>query len=101
MQTLPISIPSDALSEFCRKYRVRRLSLFGSVLRDDFRPDSDVDILVDFGPDVRIGLIGFAGMEIELSALLGRKVDLNTPEFLSPYFIDEVLREAAPIYVAP
>ena len=65
------------------------------MLRDDFRPDSDVDVLVEFEPDHIPGLIRFAGMELELSQLLGgRKVDLNTPQFLSPYFRDEVLEEA-------
>ena len=66
------------------------------MLRDDFRPDSDVDVLVEFEPEHIPGLIRFAGMELELSQLLGgRKVDLNTPQFLSPYFRDEVLEEAA------
>jgi len=90
-----IPIPKEQIAEFCRRHHIRKLALFGSVLRDDFRPDSDVDVLVEFEPDHLPGLIGFAGMELELSQLLGdRKVDLNTPQFLSPYFRDEVLEEA-------
>lgn len=93
-----IDVPFEQLAEFCRRYRVRKLAFFGSVLRDDFAPDSDVDVLVEFEPDARVGLIGFARMESELSHILQRKVDLNTPNFLSPYFLDEVLREAEPVY---
>lgn len=100
LRTLPISIPSEALSEFCRRNRVRRLSLFGSVLRDDFRPESDVDMLVEFEPRAAVGLLDLAGMEIELSEMIGRKVDLNTAGFLSKYFVDDVLREAVPVYDA-
>lgn len=94
---LTLELPD--LSEFCRRNGIRRLAVFGSALRDDFRPDSDVDILVEFEPGTRIGLRFFA-LERELSALLGRKVDLNTPHFLSPYFRGEVLAEAEDIYVA-
>lgn len=95
-----ISIPREQIAEFCRQHHICKLSLFGSVLRDDFRPDSDVDVLVEFEPDHIPGLIRFAGMELELSDILGgRKVDLNTPKFLSPYFRDEVLAEAEVQYV--
>jgi len=95
-----IAIPKGQIAEFCRRHHICKLSLFGSVLRDDFRPDSDVDVLVEFEPDHIPGLIRFAGMELELSQLLGgRKVDLNTPQFLSPYFRDEVLEEAEVQYV--
>jgi len=95
-----IAIPKGQIAEFCRRHHIRKLSLFGSVLRDDFRPDSDVDVLVEFEPEHIPGLIRFAGMELELSQLLGgRKVDLNTPQFLSPYFRDEVLEEAEVQYV--
>lgn len=89
-----IDIPKDEIAEFCRRNRIRRLALFGSVLRDDFTPQSDVDVLIEFEPDARVGLLGLARMEIELSGLLGRKVDLNTPGFLSDYFRDEVVAEA-------
>jgi predicted nucleotidyltransferase len=89
----------DAIAGFCRRHRVRKLSLFGSVLRDDLGPGSDVDVLVEFEPEHVPGFIGLAGMELELAGLLGsRKVDLNTPLGLSRYFRDEVLAEAEVIY---
>ena len=88
------------IAALCERHHVRRLALFGSVLRDDFRPDSDVDVLVEFEPGKTPGL-AFFGMEIELSELLGRRVDLNTASFLSRYFRDEVLSEAEDVYVAP
>jgi len=94
-----IEIPKDRIAEFCRRNQIRRLALFGSVLRDDFGPDSDIDVLVEFEPGARVGL-RFFGMEIELSEILGRKVDLNTPGFLSDYFRDEVLAEAEVQYDA-
>ena len=94
-----IDIPKEKITDFCRRNRIRRLALFGSVLRDDFRPDSDVDILVEFEPDARVGLRFFA-FEQELSEILGRKVDLSTPGFLSIYFRDEVLAEAEVHYDA-
>ncbi len=89
-----ISIPKDMISEFCQRNKVRRLSLFGSVLRKDFGPDSDVDILVEFEPGTRVGLIHFSGLEIELGSIIGRKVDLNTPGFLSKYYRDQIVAEA-------
>ncbi len=95
-----IDIPTNKIAEFCRANRIRRLALFGSVLRDDFGPDSDVDVLVEFEPNARVGLLRLAGMEIELSELLGRKVDLNTPGFLSDYFRNQVLAEAETHYDA-
>ncbi len=95
-----IDISKDRIADFCRRHRIRRLSLFGSILRADFRPDSDVDVLVEFEPGARVGLIKLAGIEIELSELLGRKVDLNTPGFLSRYYRDRVLTEAQVQYDA-
>jgi len=90
-----ISIPTEQIAQFCHKHHIRKLALFGSVLRDDFGLKSDVDVLVEVEPDHIPGLLRFAGMEIELSELLeGRKVDLNTSKFLSPYFRDQVLAEA-------
>ncbi|MDX9972180.1 MAG: nucleotidyltransferase family protein [FCB group bacterium] len=89
-----LTIPKDALIDFCRRNSIHKLALFGSALRDDFGPDSDIDILVEFEPEARVGLIRMAGMELELSALLGRKVDLRTPQDLSRYFRDEVVRDA-------
>src|SRR5947199_4036534 len=93
-QKLAIEIPQDALGDFCRRWQIRKLSLFGSILRNQLRPDSDVDVLVEFQPGRRIGLIQVARIERELSDLLGRKADLRTPADLSRYFRDEVLREA-------
>jgi len=90
-----ISVDKEQIAGFCRKHRIRRLALFGSVLRQDFPPDSDVDVLVEFEPGSVPGLFGIARMERELSALLGgRKVDLRTPEDLSRYFRQSVLAEA-------
>jgi uncharacterized protein len=87
-------IPKDLIREFCRKHHIRKLSVFGSYLREDFGPDSDIDFLVEFEPEHIPGLIGFAGMEIELSEILGRKVDLRTAQDLSRYFRDEVVEQA-------
>ena len=95
-----IDIPKEKIAEFCKKHHIRKLSLFGSALRDDFTPESDLDILVEFEPGTRIGMIRLAGLEIELSETLGRKVDLNTPGFLSKYYRDKVLAEAAVHYDA-
>jgi len=94
-----IDIPAKRIAEFCRQNRIRRLALFGSVLRDDFGPDSDVDVLVEFEPDARVGL-RFFELEQELAEVFGRKVDLSTPGFLSRYFRDEVLAEAEVHYDA-
>ncbi len=94
-----LTIDRERISEFCRRHHIRRLALFGSVLRDDFGPTSDVDVLVEFEPDHVPGL-GFFTMQQELSTLIGRPVDLNTPGFLSRYFRESVLKEAEPLYVA-
>jgi len=94
-----IDIPSERIAEFCRCNRIRRLALFGSVLRDDFRPGSDVDVLVEFEPGTRLGLRFFA-LERELGEILGRKVDLNTPGFLSDDIREQVLAEAEVQYDA-
>ena len=96
--TARIEVPRERIADFCRRHRIRRFSFFGSVLREDFAPGSDVDVLVEFEPGTQVGLIALSGMEIELSGILGRKVDLNTEGFLSPYFRDEVLQEAEPAY---
>ncbi|MCH7937414.1 MAG: nucleotidyltransferase family protein [Proteobacteria bacterium] len=94
-----VSIPEDKIADFCRRHHIRRLALFGSVLRDDFGPESDVDVLVEFEEGHVPGFAFFA-MEAELSAIIGRKVDLNTPGFLSRYFRDRVLAEAEVQYAA-
>ncbi len=93
-------IPKDKIAEFCRRHHIRKLALFGSVLRDDFGPESDLDVLVEFEPDHIPGL-EFFSMEAELSQILGRKVDLNTPQFLSRHFRQQALAEAEVQYVAP
>lgn len=88
-----IQIPKDRVADFCRRHRIQKLSLFGSSVRGDFVPNSDVDVLVEFDPDERVGLIKLARLQFELSEILGQKVDLNTPGFLSKYFRDQVLAE--------
>ncbi len=92
-----ISMTKEEIAEFCRKNHIKKLAFFGSVLRDDFRSDSDIDVLVEFDKGQPIGLMEVAGMEIELSEILGKKVDLRTPKELSRYFRDsfrQVLSEA-------
>lgn len=84
-------MPHKKIEAFCTKHHIRRLSFFGSVLREDFRPDSDVDVLVEFEAAHVPGLIRLAGMEIELSEIIGRKADMNTPNFISPYYRDKVI----------
>jgi len=96
---LPINIPHDKIAEFCQRYHISKLSLFGSILRNDFRPDSDVDVLVEFMPEQCPGFLGLAGMEIELTEMLGRKVDLRTAEELSRYFREKVVDSAEVLYV--
>jgi predicted nucleotidyltransferase len=100
MKNRHVDIPQEQIAEFCRRHHIRRLALFGSALRDDFTPDSDVDVLVEFEPGARVGMIRLAGIELELSEILGRKVDMNTPGFISKYFRDKVLAEAEDQYVA-
>jgi predicted nucleotidyltransferase len=97
--TARIDIPSAEIAEFCRRNHVRRLALFGSVIRDDFTPQSDIDVLVEFEPGYAAGFVFFQ-MRRELTALLGREVDMHTAASLSHYFRQEVLDEAEEIYVA-
>ena len=94
-----IDIPEDKIAEFCKRNGIQRLSLFGSVLRDDFTPESDVDVLVEFKPGRTPGLAFFGSIPDDLSEILGRRVDINTPQCLSPYFRQKVLEEAEVIYV--
>jgi predicted nucleotidyltransferase len=94
VSTSTITVPPQALAEFCQRHGIRKLSLFGSVLRDDFRPDSDIDVLVEFEPGRRIGFLELAGLEDKLSALFGRPLDLRTPQDLSRYVRDEVMAAA-------
>ncbi len=94
-----INPDKQKIAAVCRKHHIRRLALFGSALRQDFNSESDVDILVEFEPGKTPGF-AFYGIEAELTDLLGRKVDLNTPQDLSRHFRDQVLRESAPLYEA-
>ena len=100
MAKLRIDIPKKRVVDFCQRHRICRLSLFGSVLRDDFNPESDVDVLVEFEPDKRVGLIRLARLELELGEIIGRKADLNTPGFLSKYYREQILAEAEVQYDA-
>ena len=93
-----VEIPEDRIAEFCRRHGIRRLSLFGSILGEEFGPDSDVDVLVEFEPESIPGLFGFVGMQYELADLLGREVDLNTPNGISRYFRERVVSEAQVLY---
>ena len=92
--TLRIHVDTQQIAEFCRRNHIRKPAFFGSVLTDDFGPESDVDVLVEFEPGYRVGLLRMAAMEIELSRIIGRKADLRTPKDLSRYFRDEVTATA-------
>jgi predicted nucleotidyltransferase len=89
-----INLTKEQIGKFCERNYIRKFAFFGSVLRDDFRPDSDIDILVELDPEAPIGFMEMAGMEIELSEMIRRKVDLRTPKELSRYFRDRVIKEA-------
>lgn len=98
--TARLDIAPEALGGFCRRHHIRKLSLFGSVLKGTAGPDSDIDLLVEFELGCTPGLFGIVSMEEELSGMLGRKVDLRTPGDLSRHFRDEVLRTAEVQYAA-
>ncbi len=89
-----IDVPKEELAAFCRRNHIRRLAFFGSALRDDFTRESDVDVLVEFEPGARVGLITLAGMEVELTQLLGRTAEMHTVKGLNPHFRDAVLEQA-------
>jgi uncharacterized protein len=95
---LPIAIDYSQLEQLCEHYRIRKFSLFGSVLRDDFTPTSDIDVLVEFEPSAHTTYFDMVEIQDKLTALLKRKVDLLTPKALSPYFREDVLREAQTLY---
>jgi len=100
MSRIQIDIPKQRIEAFCRKHHIRKLALFGSVLREDFRPDSDVDVLVEFDPDHVPGL-RFIDIRDELSEILGGvEVDLITPAFLRERIRQDVMDEAEPLYAA-
>jgi hypothetical protein len=98
--TYRLPLDPSILAEICRRHHIRKLSLFGSLLKGMARPDSDIDLLVEFEPEATPSLLTMAAIEIELSDLLSRKVDLRTAEDLSRYFREEVVREAEAQYVA-
>lgn len=98
--SLQIDIDAEELAAFCRRTGILRLSFFGSVLREDFGPASDIDVLVELAPDSGIGLFEFVDLQRELSELLGREVDLHTPASLSHFFREEVVESAEVAYAA-
>ena len=98
MNALPVKIPREEIEPFCVRNHIRKLSLFGSILTPRFRPESDIDMLVEFEPGSKVTLFDVAGMELELTEKLGRKVDLRTAGDLSRYFRDEVVAGAAVQY---
>ena len=98
-QQLPILLPKEAIASFCQRHHIRKLSIFGSILRDDFSSSSDIDFLVEFEPDHIPGYFRLTGMEIELSEMINRKADLRTSKELSHYFRHRVLQEAVVQYV--
>jgi len=93
-----LSLPRAAIAEFCQKHHIRKLSLFGSVLRDDFRPDSDIDVLVEFEPDAKVSLFDMGGMQMDLTDLFGREVDFLTMGFISPRIRQKILDSSEVIY---
>jgi len=95
-----INFPEAPIADFCQRNGIARLSLFGSILRDDFGPESDVDVLVEFFPGRTPGMIGFGGLILELTAMIGRTVDLRTPFDLSRHFRPYVLRDARVLHAA-
>src|SRR5579862_2480769 len=95
-----IELPEAAIGEICRRYHVSELSLFGSAARGEMRPDSDVDFLIDFLPGARPGLLGVSALKRELTALLGRRVDVAVKPALKPFVRSGVLAEARQIYAA-
>ena len=98
MRQKQVNLTKDQISNFCERNYIRKFALYGSILTDDFRADSDVDVLVEFEPDQPIGLMAVARIERELSELVGRQVDLRTPQDLSKYFRDKVVSEAEVLY---
>jgi predicted nucleotidyltransferase len=100
LQLGDIEVDAAKLAELCRRYQVRELSVFGSAARGEMRPDSDIDLLVEFLPGAQINLVDYAGLMLDLSKLVGRKVDLVSKKGLKPLIRDAVLQEARPVYTA-
>ena len=97
---MAVKLPRDKITEFCKTHHISKLSLFGSALREDFSENSDIDILVEFEPGQTVGFLKLAGMELELTAIIGRRIDLRTPAELSRYFRQDVLAAAEVQYAA-
>ena len=95
-----VEFDGQKIADFCRRHGISRLSLFGSILRDDFRPDSDVDVLVEFPPTARVSLFDLGGMLVELSEMLGRQVDLKTPGFIDDRILAQVRRHEKVLHAA-
>jgi hypothetical protein len=95
---IQIPVPYEAIAAFCERHHIRKLALFGSVLRGDFRPDSDIDVLVEFEPGRKITFLDLAANERVLTTLVGRKVDLREPEELSRYSRDKVIERAHVVF---
>ena len=98
--SLRIPVNQQHIADFCRRHHIRKLAFFGSVLRDDFRPDSDVDVLLEFEPGTRVGLFDLMAMQLEFSDMIGRAADFRLPGDLSHYFRDRVMAEAEVLYAA-
>lgn len=95
-----VQVDETKLAALCRQYHVRELSLFGSAARDEMRPDSDIDLLVEFIPGAKVDLVDYAGLMLDLSKLIGRKVDLVSKKGLKPLIRASVLKEARLVYAA-
>jgi hypothetical protein len=96
--SIQIEIPTDKISALCQRHHIRELAFFGSVLRPDFSPDSDIDVLVEFEPDAGVGYLKFFEIQDELEDILGRKVDLGTPGGIKPHIKDEIISKRVIIY---
>jgi len=93
-----VAVDKERIAAFCRSHRIRRLAVFGSAVRDDFGPESDVDVLVEFEPEARVGFVALARAARELSAIVGRRVDLVPQSGLKPLVRDAVMAEAEVLF---
>ena len=97
-ETAKSQLPLEAIRAYCRERPIRRLLLFGSALREDFSPESDIDLLVEYAPEAKMGGFDIIRQQRDFSEMIGRPVDLGTPQTLSPYIRQEVIDSAEPIY---